>query len=448
VFKNKSPLIVFAVCALSACGGGSGSSSAGQGSGAGVTPPANTQTFTVGGTVSGLAAGTVLALTENGADLTSIRANGAYQFALPIAYNGSYAVLVASQPTGQNCSVANGSGTNVTFNVVNVNISCATTAVPPVTIPPVVTPPVVSPIPATPMSSAYHTIVWQDDFALDTAGAPDPTLWAGLTGNGTEYGNTGWGNNEAEYYLPSNATVTNGALQIQGKADASVSGYLCANAQTSCQFSSARLTSLKTIDLSQPGFLEVQAEIPTAMGSWPAIWLLPGVTAGQAFPPTAAQLSGQPSWPTGGEIDLVEYMWVYLSPSNALVQTSIHLPAGANSPYADSYQYVRTTLAGGAGSSFHLYQLAWTATQIEYAIDNSIIMTCIKSTQTCTPRDATSPGVPGVSNWPYGVGFSQYYLLMNLAIGGNAGISGSNNALVPANYNQSMVVNYVRYLRP
>ncbi len=439
--RSRKILITMTVGALLAgCGGSSGGGpAAGSGATPVVTPPASTQTLTVSGSVSGLLPGTLVGVTNNGSDLITIDSNGTYQFDVQIPYDGAYDVVIASEPVGQSCTVLNGSGTGITQNVSNADINCAATPTVPVA---------PSPIPATPLSSAYHTLVWQDDFAQDTAGAPNATLWAMLTGNGTEYGNTGWGNNEAEYYLPSNASVVNGALQIMGKADMTVSGNSCGNSQSGCQFSSARVTSLKSIDLGQPGFLEVQAQIPTAVGSWPAIWLLPGATPGQAFPPSPAQLAAQPTWPSGGEIDLVEYLWLYLSPGDTVVQTSIHLPAGAASPYADSYQYVRTTLTSSASSAFHLYQLSWTAGQIEYAIDNSVIMTCVKVTQTCTPRDPTSPGVPAVSSWPYGTTFSQYYLLMNLAIGGNAGITGSNNALVPANYDQRMVVNYVRYLTP
>ena len=439
-------LLISTASLLAGCGGGS--SSAGTGSAVAVTAPVTpnpvtAQSYTVAGNVSGLAANSSLSIMNNGADPTTIRSNGNYQFAVQITSNGSYAITIAGQPASQSCSIANASGTNITHNISNADISCSQNPVLPV---PVATP--VVPIAATAMSSVYQTIVWQDNFTQDTSVTPNAALWAMLTGNGTEYGNTGWGNNEAEYYLPANASVSNGALRLHGVADAAVAGYGCGNDQSSCRFSSVRMTSLKSIDLSQPGFLEIQAEIPTAMGSWPAIWLLPGQSPGQSFPPSANQLAAQPSWPSGGEIDLVEYMWLYLAPSTTLMQTSIHLPSGANSPFADSYQYVRSNLSAPAGTTFHLYQLAWTATQINYAIDNSIIMSCLKATQTCTPRDPTSPGVPAVSNWPYGTSFTQYYLLMNLAIGGNAGITGSNNSLVPANYDQTMVVNYVRYLKP
>lgn len=302
-----------------------------------------------------------------------------------------------------------------------------------------------STIPPTLLSASYKTVVWQDNFAQDPSGSPDAAFWAMLTGNGVEYGKSGWGNNEAEYYLPSNATIANGELEIHGFADSNVGGFTCSGIP--CMFSSARVTSVHTVDLSQPGFLEVSAELPTGTGSWPAIWLLPGTSPGQAFPPSGSQLFTQQVWPAGGELDMVEFMSRYAS-SSSLVQTTFHLPSGTSAPYADAYQYQQATLATPASSAFHLYQMAWSASQIEFFVDNTLVMNCEKSTLSCAPVNGTSPGVPATAFWPYGSTYRQYYLLLNLAIGGNLGIANSDNANVPTNFDQTMKVKYVRYLAP
>ena len=81
-----------------------------------------TNTYTVGGTVSGLS-GTVV-LKNNGSDSLSISSDGAFVFGTPIAHGGSYAVTVTTQPAGQTCSVTSGSGTIDAANVTNVSISC------------------------------------------------------------------------------------------------------------------------------------------------------------------------------------------------------------------------------------------------------------------------------------------------------------------------------------
>jgi FG-GAP repeat protein len=78
--------------------------------------------FTVGGTVSGLTSAG-LVLQDNGANDLPISANGAFTFAAPIGSGGSYNVTVLSQPTGQQCTVSNGSGT-VASTVTNVAVAC------------------------------------------------------------------------------------------------------------------------------------------------------------------------------------------------------------------------------------------------------------------------------------------------------------------------------------
>ena len=45
----------------------------------------------------------------------------------------------------------------------------------------------------------------------------DTTKWAFQTGDGSQYGIPGWGNNEAQYYREENAFVEDGLLNIQLK---------------------------------------------------------------------------------------------------------------------------------------------------------------------------------------------------------------------------------------
>lgn len=66
---------------------------------------------TIGGSVSGLASGTTVVLQNNGADNLTISANGGFNFPVRVAADGGYAVTVLTQPTGQLCTVGNGSGT-------------------------------------------------------------------------------------------------------------------------------------------------------------------------------------------------------------------------------------------------------------------------------------------------------------------------------------------------
>ena len=84
---------------------------------------ANTPTYAVGGSVSFLS-GTVV-LQDNGGDDLSVSANGPFNFATKLAGGGAYNVTVKTNPSGQSCSVANGSGTIGSADVSNVAVSCA-----------------------------------------------------------------------------------------------------------------------------------------------------------------------------------------------------------------------------------------------------------------------------------------------------------------------------------
>ena len=77
----------------------------------------------IGGAVSGLASGNNLTLQLNGADDQVLTGNGSFSFT-PIADGSTYSVTVSSQPTGQTCSVASGSGTLAGSAVTNVAVSC------------------------------------------------------------------------------------------------------------------------------------------------------------------------------------------------------------------------------------------------------------------------------------------------------------------------------------
>ena len=86
-----------------------------------------TNTYTVGGTVSGLV-GSGLVLRNNGGDDLPVSADGAVSFATPVANGATYGVTVFTQPTSpaQTCSVSGGSGTMAQANVTTVAIVCAT----------------------------------------------------------------------------------------------------------------------------------------------------------------------------------------------------------------------------------------------------------------------------------------------------------------------------------
>ena len=92
---------------LSCGGGGSGGNTAAA--------------YSVGGTVSALSG--TLVLENSGGDLTVIQ-NGQFTFATKLANSTDYSVTVKTQPSGQTCTIQNGSGKVNGANVTNVSVTC------------------------------------------------------------------------------------------------------------------------------------------------------------------------------------------------------------------------------------------------------------------------------------------------------------------------------------
>ena len=105
------------------CSVANGSGTVDSGNVAGVTVVCSTESFTVGGTVSGLSG--TLVLQNNAADDLTLTADGAFTFATPVASGATYAVTVKTSPAGLTCSVANGSGTVEGDNVAGVIVVCS-----------------------------------------------------------------------------------------------------------------------------------------------------------------------------------------------------------------------------------------------------------------------------------------------------------------------------------
>lgn len=117
-----------AMSVLAACGsGGSGQRSTPPPSAPPPPPPA--QTYTLGGTVSGLS-GSGLVLQSNTGEQLSIDANGVFTFPTAIASGTDFAVTVGVQPTNpsQTCVVSSGAGTVNGANVTGIAVDCAVNA--------------------------------------------------------------------------------------------------------------------------------------------------------------------------------------------------------------------------------------------------------------------------------------------------------------------------------
>jgi hypothetical protein len=80
--------------------------------------------YSVGGIVNGLSGSMVLQC--NGTNDLTVTSDGAFTFNTPLADGAGYAVTVAIQPSGQTCTVNNGTGTLSGTNVTGVQVDCVT----------------------------------------------------------------------------------------------------------------------------------------------------------------------------------------------------------------------------------------------------------------------------------------------------------------------------------
>ena len=93
--------------------------SCGNGRGRGKCTP----TYTVGGTVTGLSG--IVVLQNNGEDDLQITSDGTFTFSTALADGSGYNVTVKTQPQGQSCFIANGTGTISGGDVPNVLADCS-----------------------------------------------------------------------------------------------------------------------------------------------------------------------------------------------------------------------------------------------------------------------------------------------------------------------------------
>jgi beta-glucanase (GH16 family) len=227
-------------------------------------------------------------------------------------------------------------------------------------------------------------LVWADEFHGSIS--PD---WQFETGNGSG----GWGNNELEYYRRENATVENDALVITAKREDYL-GY---------RYTSARMTTQGTRSFRY-GRMEARMKLPARQGLWPAFWML-----GTDIP--------QMGWPACGEIDVMEQI-----NTDPTVYGTVHWQANDGS-HASYGNHMTTTV-----TDWHVYAVEWSPTTIKWFIDGTQYHVI----------DITN-GVGGTEEFQ-----RDFFLLLNLAVGGNWPGNNIDDASLP----QKMYVDYVRVYAP
>jgi beta-glucanase (GH16 family) len=262
-------------------------------------------------------------------------------------------------------------------------------------------------------ASAWNAI-WSEEFG---GSALDTNRWLPVNGWATNINQ----NAELELYTnsPANVQVTNGYLRLIGVDIGAGGNHLLTSARLTTQHWDQASTNIAAgmteTYVTLPGAVEIRARIPVGTGIWPAIWFLPRYTDQVTMTPFYGD------WPNSGEVDLVEDDGTGVTSFTS----AVHYYGG------DTY--------GGSGTlsssvtNWHTYRWEYLTNRLNLVYDG---VTNFVVTNWNAPPSFSYPVPFAVSN--------QFFLVMNLALGGN--YTGNPSAsTVAASLPAEVNVDYVRF---
>lgn len=229
-----------------------------------------------------------------------------------------------------------------------------------------------------------YVLVWAEEFEED--GPPDPNNWS--------YEKGFVRNREDQWYQEDNAFVENGVLVIEGRRDTFPNpNYDPNNSDWRINRPEIHYTSSSINTQNKHswkyGRFEICAKISAEEGLWPAIW-----TLGTGH-----------EWPSGGEIDIMEYY-----DGNILANAAWAGPERWQAIWDDSRTPVSSFSDPEWDQKFHIWRMDWDAAEIKIYLDDQLLNT-VDLSKTINQR--------GNVNNPFRE--PKHYILLNLAIGGQNG---------------------------
>ena len=228
-----------------------------------------------------------------------------------------------------------------------------------------------------------YKLVWSDEFNAD--GPPDPKNWT--------YERGFVRNEEAQWYQPENARCENGLLIIEARKERIKNPNFVTGSprwQWNREFAEYTSCSMTTRRLHEwtYGRFEMRGKIDTQGGLWPAWW-----TVGA---------SGR--WPTGGEIDIMEYY-------RGMLKANVAWAGGGRrngTTWNSAVKQVEKFDADWA-KEFHVWRMDWDESKIDLLLDGTLL----------NHQDLTKT----INNDAQGTNpfHSPQYMILNLAIGGTEG---------------------------
>lgn len=185
---------------------------------------------------------------------------------------------------------------------------------------------------------------------------------------------------------------------------------------------SAKITTVNSFAFKY-GTVEFRAKMSGGDWLWPALWMMP-------------KESVYGSWPASGEIDIMELRGNRAlfadgkNVGNEHAACTIHYGPTSNVKNHWPNAHHTKNRSPGYNEDFHLYKLTWSPTEINFFIDDEIVGTVEGQDGFWKKGGFEGSGLP--NPWEEGglmAPFDQeFYIMINLAVGGNGFFSdGFNN---------------------
>lgn len=242
-------------------------------------------------------------------------------------------------------------------------------------------------------------LLWSQEFNEAEGTAPNAKFFNYDLGGG------GWGNKEMQWYTE-DAVKTNGQGQLvitASKIPQAGEDELPYNCFGDCEYFSGRILTQGKVRFKY-GRMEARIQMPEGKGVWPAFWMLGSNIVAK-------------SWPTSGEIDIVELRG---REPNRLI-ASAHGPGYSGAASKSGIKLSPTSLA----ADYHVYAIEWNVNKITWFLDGKVV-------HTLTPASVK----------PHSYVFNQdFFVILNVAMGGDF----DGGALDTSIQKAEMKVDYLRY---
>ena len=245
-----------------------------------------------------------------------------------------------------------------------------------------------SPYPPTDSENWNPEPVWRDEF---NGNSLDGTKWTALNG--------GWKDENQQVrscYTRSdeNINISGGSLNLIGLYKP---GATCTGGNTKTGNFTSGFVQTKNKAYFKYGYIEARIKMPKNKSTWPGFWMSPNNSP------------YGPGWPDWGEIDIVEAK----SSNRQFAASDAHwrdknTPTGQTGGHRSRQGVIPSTKFDTHDTTeWHTYGVKWTEGKLEYFIDGELHHTITEF------KNSNSTGSP---NGPFD---QDFFLLLNLAIGGN-----------------------------